>query len=137
MATEGEGREMSQREMAGNIKRAAFEDFQKRMDRDPLLATKAIIDPLGTLLLFGLIDSKDKDLSMEVTRGSLQDIAYLREVVTAGHGLANTTIVRSDDSQDGIAARVRWSVTTTVCVTFCIRGICVHACTTVTTYPRE
>lgn len=62
--------------------------FQAWIKEDPSLLVQTLIDPLGTLSRHGMIEPGDREVSLQITQGSLIDVVRLREAVAA-HGLAN------------------------------------------------
>ena len=62
--------------------------FQEWIKEDPALLAQTFIDPLGTLSRHGMIEPGDREVSLQITQGSLVDIVRLREAA-AVHGLAN------------------------------------------------
>jgi hypothetical protein len=61
--------------------------FQKWIKDDPALLAQTFIDPLGTLSRHGMIEPGDREVSLQITQGSLVDVIRLREAA-ATHGLA-------------------------------------------------
>jgi hypothetical protein len=122
-------------EAAGTSRRAILEkarqtaaaSFQERVNIDPILAAQTILDPVGTLAKFGLVQPEDNDLSMQLTRGSLTDLVHVREAVEA-RGLVNA--VRAP-AHAAAAEAMRAGVEVTVCATLAWNSISVTACVTV------
>ncbi len=69
--------------------------FQEWIKEDPSLLAQTFIDPLGTLARHGMIEPGDREVSLQITQGSLIDVVRLREAVAA-HGLAN--VLRKEDA---------------------------------------
>ena len=98
--------------------------FQELANQDRYLATQTLLDPLGTLSKFGLIDPSDNDLHMQVTKGSLADLIYLRESV-ATRGLDNVLSTPETERAARIVVSISVSFTwdgvrVTITVTFAL-----------------
>jgi hypothetical protein len=100
--------------------------FQDRVDQDQVLAAQFVLDPIGTLTKFGLIDPTDNDVSIQVTKGSLLDIVQVREAVAA-RGLA-AVLQAPAKRQTAQAAAISVSGRITICITVCWGRWCVTVC---------
>lgn len=123
MAEQQEVGPADRRALLESLKRSKAEEFQELTTKDPLLAAQTIIDPIGTLSKFGLIDEGDNDLYVQVTKGTLRDVVYLREAVTARGGLM---AVRQQGTATAAAAAI--SVRITVCVTVSWNYVSITVC---------
>jgi hypothetical protein len=57
--------------------------FQAWLKEDPVLLAQTFIDPLGTLAKHGMLELGDREVTLQMTHGSLLDVARLREAVAA------------------------------------------------------
>jgi hypothetical protein len=74
---------VSRKSVIDNHRQRKIRYFQELLEQDPILCAQTFLDPLGTLSKLGMIELDDREISVEVTEGSLLDIVYLRELVTA------------------------------------------------------
>lgn len=86
--------------------------FQGLVEKDHCLAIQTILDPVGTLSKFGLIEDTDNDLHMQLTKGTLADIVHLREAVAA-RGLASITTPPPPAREEALRIVITVSVTFT------------------------
>jgi hypothetical protein len=113
MADEKEYSQVTRREAIHQFREAKVARFQELVKKDRYLAAQTILDPLGTLSRFGLIEDADRELNVEVTKGSLADIAYLKEAV-ASRGLENVLATEPPKEEValleavGIGIVIRW-----------------------------
>src|SRR5688572_12758018 len=97
---------------AGDRRRTVIDGYREEKARrfrawikeDPSLLAQTFIDPLGTLSRHGMIEPGDREVSLQITRGSLLDVIRLREAVAA-HGLTN--VLPKEDANAAEAARRR------------------------------
>ena len=103
----------SRKEAIHQFRQSKVARFQELANKDRYLAAQIILDPLGTLSRFGLVEEADHEIHTEVTKGSLTDIAYFKEAVAA-RGLENVLSV----SPAGIEPALRVVVTISITVTW-------------------
>jgi hypothetical protein len=84
-------------------RQAKARQFQAWIKEDPSLFAQTLIDPLGTLSRHGMIEPGDREVSLQITQGSLLDVVRLREAV-AGLGLSNV-LRRADAGATDVALR--------------------------------
>jgi len=126
-SAEVEGAEVSRRIILERARQAMAASFQDRVNNDPILAAQTLLDPVGTLSKFGLIQPTDDDLSMQLTKGSLTDLIHVREAIET-RGILNA--VRAP-APAATAEAVSIGVEVTVCATFEFNFVSVTACVTV------
>lgn len=127
MATQGDiapAEPIVRRDLIEAYRQTKAQRFQDLVGRDRLLAAQTILDPVGTLAKFGLLDPGDNDLSVQLTEGTLLDLIHLRETVAA-RGLVGA--LEDPAGPEGASARRAQGQ---VSVTLCWNRVCV----TVTVY---
>ncbi len=118
---------LSRWDILESARQAAVASFQDRVNADPILAAQTVLDPVGMLAKFGLVQPGDNDLSMQFTKGSLTDLIHVREAVEA-RGLFNAVHTPAHDTE---AEALRIGVEVRVCVTLRWNGVVLTVCVTV------
>ncbi|HXJ91938.1 MAG TPA: hypothetical protein VMT20_03555 [Terriglobia bacterium] len=88
MAEQKGDQRISRTDVIHQYREAKVARFQELVNQDRFLAAQAVLDPLGTLSRFGLVDESDHDLHTELSKGSLADLAYFKHSVET-RGLEN------------------------------------------------
>ena len=100
----------SRRDAIHQFRESKVAKFQDHVNKDRYLAAQTILDPLGTLSRFGLVEEADHEIHTEVTQGSLTDIAYFKEAVAA-RGLENVLSTSSAGVEPALLRVVTITIT--------------------------